>query len=255
LDPVFLALIIILGASFGSFFNVLIDRLPRKVSFIRPASHCTTCGKKIPFYLNIPILSYLILWGKCKYCKAHIPFHHVLVEIITPAIFVALFWHLGTTPLVFGKYIVLMGFLIPIFFIDLYHRLILDKMTLPLAILGIGFAALPQTDIGIVNSIATGAGILILLLGLAWLYEKVRKVDGLGGGDIKLLAAMATFVGAINIAFIVLFSSIIAVVFALASPKGKTDGVPYGPFLAVTTFIWLMFGSYFLQWYFGLILS
>jgi prepilin signal peptidase PulO-like enzyme (type II secretory pathway) len=176
------------------------------------------------------------------------------VEIITPLIFISLFWKFGTNLILFGKYVILFVFLIPIFFIDLYHRLILDKLTIPMAIIGLGFALVPNTDVKILNAFLTGLGIMAVMLLIAWLFEKIKKVDGMGGGDIKLLAAMATFLGAINISFIVLFASVIAVIVAAAFPKTREHGIPYGPFLAVSTFFWLLFGNYFLEWYFSLIL-
>lgn len=254
LDPVFILLIIILGASLGSFFNVIIDRLPRNKSIILPKSHCTDCGKSLPFYLNVPILSYIILRGKCKYCGAKIHIHHLVVEIITPLIFIALFWRFYDTPLLFAKYIVLFAFLIPMYFIDLYHRLILDKLTIPLFIIGLGFSFIPDMDIKFLNAIMTGLGIMALMLVIAWLFEKIKKVDGMGGGDIKLLAAMGTFLGAINLSFVVLFASIIAVI-ALVINRNKDKYVPYGPFLAISTFLWLLFGNHFLDWYLGILMG
>jgi len=168
-------------------------------------------------------------------------------------IFIALFWKFGTDLILFAKYCVLFIFLIPIFFIDLYHRLILDKLTIPMAIIGLGFALIPNLDVKILNAFLTGLSIMAVMLLIAWLFEKIKKVDGMGGGDIKLLAAMATFLGAIGISFIVLFASIIAIVVAVIFSKTREHGIPYGPFLAVSTFFWLLFGNYFLEWYFSLI--
>ncbi len=195
-----------------------------------------------------------MLRGKCKYCGAKFHIHHLVVEIVSPLIFIALFWKYGTDILLFVKYSMLFFFLIPIFFIDLYERLILDKLTIPMAIIGLGFALIPNMDISILNSLITSVVILFVMLFIAWLFEKIKKVDGMGGGDIKLLAAMATFLGAISISFIVLFASIFAVLTAVTIPKVREQGVPYGPFLAIATFFWLLFGNHFLEWYLGLIL-
>jgi len=240
---------VVLGASLGSFFNVWIDRLPKKQSIILPASRCSDCGKSIPFWLNIPILSYLILRGKCKYCGAKIHIHHLVVEFVTPLILLALFFKFGTDLILFAKYAILFFFLIPIFFIDIFHRLILDKLTIPMAIIGLAFALLPESDITFLNAMLTSVGILVIMLLIAWLFEKVRKKEGMGGGDIKLLAAMAAYVGAINISFIVFFSSLLAVGFALFSRKGREDGIPYGPFLAAAALVWVLTGNFFLGWY------
>jgi leader peptidase (prepilin peptidase)/N-methyltransferase len=203
--------------------------------------------------LNIPILSYIVLRGKCKYCGAKIHLHHLIVEIITPLILLALFWKYSLDLVIFAKYAVLCCFLIPIFFIDLYHRLILDKLTIPMAILGLVFSLLPSTDISFINALLTGLAILIIMLLIAWLFEKISHREGMGGGDIKLLAALATYLGAMNISFVVLFSSIIAVIFAFTNAKAREKGIPYGPFLAVATVLWVLFGQYFLSWYFTLL--
>jgi leader peptidase (prepilin peptidase)/N-methyltransferase len=177
----------------------------------------------------------------------------LLVEIITPLVLIALFWKFSLDLVLFAKYAVLFGFLIPIFLIDLYHRLILDKLTIPLAILGLGFSLLPTTDVSFLNSLLTSLAILVIMLLIAWLFEKIRSKEGMGGGDIKLLAAMATYMGALNIAFIVFFSSVLAVIVAFSAPKTREHGIPYGPFLAVSAFVWILFGEYFLGWYFSLI--
>ncbi len=249
LNLFFIAAIILLGASFGSFINVLIDRLPRKQSIVLPASHCSSCGKPIPFYLNIPILSYLILRGRCRFCGAGIHIHHLLVEIITPMVMLVLYWTFSSSLSQFAKYSTLFLFLIPIFFIDIYHRLILDKLTIPLAVTGLGFALLPNTDISFPEALMTGVVILALLLLIAWLFEKVRHKEGMGGGDIKLLAGLATYLGAFRISFVVFFASVLAVLTAVFISRSRKEGVPFGPFLVVSTFLWLLFGNSFWAWY------
>ena len=125
-------------------------------------------------------------------------------------------------------------------------------MTIPMAVIGLAISLFPHTDVSFKTALLTGLGILVLMLLLAWLFEIVRHKEGLGGGDIKLLAAMATFLGVINLAFIIFFSSIIAVVVALTSPKTREQGIPYGPFLVAATFVWIMFGHRFLGWYLNL---
>jgi leader peptidase (prepilin peptidase) / N-methyltransferase len=252
LDPVFLLLIFILGASLGSFFNVIIDRLPRNKSIILPASHCDECGKTLPVYLNIPILSYILLKGKCKYCGATIHIHHLLVEIISPLIFIALFWKYGTDLVLFAKYSVLFCFLIPIFSIDLFHRLIHDKLTIPLTITGLAFALLPNTDVRFLDALVTGVLIMGIMLLIAWLFEKVRHKEGMGGGDIKLLAALATYLGALRISFVVFLASVLAIIAALSITRARQEGIPYGPFLVLATLVWVLVGNHFLGWYFSL---
>jgi len=171
------------------------------------------------------------------------------VEIISPLLLVAFFWKYGTDLILFAKYAVLFGFLIPVFFIDLYHRLILDKLTIPMAVIGLLFALLPGNDIGFWNALTTGAAVLLLLLGLAWLFEKVRHKEGLGGGDIKLLAALGTFLGGMNLAFTLLLGSFLALGFALVGSKTRKEGIAFGPFLVIATCLVVLLGERFLNWY------
>jgi len=218
-----------------------------------PKSHCTACGKSLPWYLNIPIISYLLLNGKCKYCGAKIHIHHLWVELITPVIFIALFWRFQDNVFLFIKYSALFIFLIPIFVIDLYHRLIPDKLTIPLAVTGLAFSIYAYTDVTFKNAILTSVGILVLMLVIAWLFEKIRHKEGMGGGDIKFLAAMATFLGVLNISFVLFFASVIAIIAALTSSKTREQGIPYGPFLVLSAFLWILFGDNFLSWYLNLL--
>lgn len=175
------------------------------------------------------------------------------MELISPVAFILLFWRFQDNVFLFIKYSALFIFLIPIFFIDLYHRLILDKLTIPLAIVGLGFALFPYNDISFLNALLTGVGVLVLMLLIAWLFEKLRHKEGMGGGDIKLLAALATWLGVLNLSFILFFASVIAVIVALIHSRDREQGVPFGPFLVAATFIWIMFGYHFLGWYLSLL--
>jgi leader peptidase (prepilin peptidase)/N-methyltransferase len=238
--------------------------MPRGKSIILPRSHCTDCGKSLPVYLNIPILSYIILKGKCKYCGAKIHIHHLMVEIITPLVFIAMFWKYGADLTLFAKYVVMFVFLIPIFFIDLYHRLILDKLTIPMAIMGLVFALLPGSDISFLNALVTSVGMLVLFLFIAWAFEKIRGKEGLGGGDIKLFAAMATYLG-VEIAFIIFFGSliglIVSVIASLIMSKSWKEfwanilsyQFPFGTYIVFASFFWVLWGKLFLDWYLNLI--
>ncbi|MBM4398852.1 MAG: prepilin peptidase [Candidatus Cloacimonetes bacterium] len=172
---------------------------------------------------------------------------------MTPLILITLFFRFNGEWFLFAKYSVLFLFLIPIFFIDLYHRLILDIMTIPMMIIGLSIAFVPNMDISILNAFLTSALILFLLLLISWIFEKIRHKEGMGGGDIKLLAAMSTFLGVMNISFILLISSILALIVALISRKTRESGIPYAPFLVVSTLLLVLFGSSFLTWYMGII--
>lgn len=175
------------------------------------------------------------------------------MELLSPAVFILLFGRFQDNPFLFIKYSALFIFLIPIFFIDLYHRLILDKLTIPMAIAGLGLALLPANDISFLNALLTGVGILVLMLLIAWLFEKVRQKEGMGGGDIKLLAAMATWLGVMSLSFILFFASVFAVMVAFIIARRSEHGIPYGPFLVAATLLWILFGYHFLDWYLSIL--
>ncbi len=164
-----------------------------------------------------------------------------------------MFWRFQDNVFLFIKYSALFIFLIPIFFIDLYHRLILDKLTIPMAVVGLGLALLPATDISFLNALLTGLGVLVLMLLIAWVFEKVRQKEGMGGGDIKLLAAMATWLGVLNLSFILFFASVFAVIVALFTTRSREHGIPFGPFIVGASLIWILFGYHFLDWYLNLL--
>lgn len=232
-----------LGAALGSFINVIIHRLPRKESIVFPASHCGDCGKAIPFYLNVPILSYIVLSGKCKYCGARIHWHHLLVEIITPVILIVLFLQYGLWNFLFYKYAILCLMLIPIFFIDAFHQIIPHKLSIPIIGIGVLSALHPQNDITLLNSVITAGVILAFLLALAYMYRWARKVDGLGGGDIWLLTGIAACVGFTSIPFVVIFSCLLGILYFMIFIRNKSTEFAFGTFIALATVIWILLGG------------
>ncbi len=227
-------LLAVLGAAFGSFFNVLIYRLPRKQSIVYPPSHCGDCNKPIPFYLNIPIVSYIMLRGKCKYCGASIHWHHFLVEAITPLILILLFLQYGYQGqfMLFLKYSVLCLFLIPIFFIDAFHQIIPHKLSIPLIPLGFIFALIPGSDITILESGIAAAIIFFFLLFIAYAYRFARKVDGL----IEELDEAAEDED-------LLISAVLGIIYFFIFVRNKEQGFAFGTFIAVTTILWSLLGS------------
>lgn len=233
----------VLGATLGSFFNVLIYRLPRKESIVFPASHCANCNKPIPFYLNIPIISYLALGGKCKYCKAPIHWHHLLVEIITPLILILVFLQYGLLNILFLKYALLCMFMIPIFFIDAFHQIIPHTLSIPLIPLGLIFALIPGNDVGIFNALISSGIIFAFLVFLAYAYRLARKVDGIGGGDIWLLTAIAAFFGLLSMPYMILISAVLGIIYFLIFVRRKEQGFAFGTFIAFTTVLWSVLGA------------
>lgn len=227
----------------GSFFNVLIHRIPLKQSIVFPASHCASCNRHIPFYQNIPILSYIILKGKCSKCGASIHWHHLLVEIVTPILFVALHLRYGVTSFYFFKYAILLSFLIPIFFIDAFHQIIPHVLSIPLIVVGLLLSAYPGNDVGILNALLTSLFVFCFLLLLAWGYQKLRGAEGLGGGDIWLLTGITTFFGLTGIPYIFLLSSIMGIIYFAAFVRDKDIPFAFGTFIAVAAILWAIVGE------------
>lgn len=243
MTPIIIILLAVLGASLGSFFNVLIDRLPKKQSIVYPGSRCSECGKAIPWWLNIPVLSYVVLGGKCKYCGAKIHWHHLIVEIITPILFILLFFKFGIESFLFYKYLVLICFLIPIFLIDLFEQLILHVMSIPLIVFGLGSSLVPQSDVGIINSLLTGAVVFSLLVAITYLFAKIQKKEGMGGGDIWLMTGIACCFGFLSAPFIILIASLLGILFFAVMIRKKSVGMPFGPFLVLASVIWVFVGD------------
>ncbi len=242
LDIIVIIILALLGAALGSFINVLIYRLPLKKSIVYPPSHCGSCEKRIPFYLNIPIISYIVLGGKCKFCSAKIHWHHLLIEILTPLILIGLFLQYGLGVLFF-KYAVLCLFMIPIFFIDAFHQIIPHVLSIPLIPLGLIFAYIPRTDVSLFSA-AIGAGIIfVFLLFLAYAYRFARKQDGLGGGDIWLFTGVAAFFGLESLPFIVLISALLGILYFFIFIRDKEKGFAFGTFIAFTVVVWSLLGA------------
>ncbi|MCD6177288.1 MAG: prepilin peptidase [Candidatus Cloacimonetes bacterium] len=246
----FYLIIFIFGAVFGSFFNVCISRIPKKESIVFPNSSCPNCKTKIKPYHNIPIISYILLKGKCAYCGSKIDIHYFLVELLTPVLLILLYAGQNEQiSLVFFKYTIFISFGLIIFFIDLYHYIIPDKLSLPLIVLGLIFSFLPNTDIGWM-SVGIGAlsGFLLFLF-TAFLFQKTTGKDSLGGGDIKLIAAIGAFLGVWGTLFTVLFASLIALVILIILRHDNKKPFPFGPFLISGAITYILAGNTLIELY------
>jgi len=249
--PVYLILFA-LGLAIGSFLNVVIYRLPRKKSVIRPGSFCPNCNKPIPFYLNIPVLSYILLLGRCKYCKTPIPPRYAIVELLAGIITVGYFAWFGFNLQTVAA-VVLTLVLIPVFFIDFEHRIIPDVISLPGIAIGFGLSFVTEQP-GWIDSligILLGGGGL-LLLGL--LGDFLFKKESLGGGDVKLAAMLGAFLGWQKVLFVFIASAVLgligAVVMIIISRHAReTHQIPFGPFLAAAAVIALLFGDSLIRIY------
>ena len=245
---------IIFGALVGSFLNVCIVRLPKEESIVTPGSHCPQCNKPIKFYDNIPLISYLVLGGKCRYCNKPISLQYPLIEGITALSSFLLFVKFGAT-LTYLFYFSFISALIVITVIDLYHQIIPDVISIPgigVGLLGsliIRYITFPNSLIGVL----VGGGSLFLV---ATLYQWFFKREGMGGGDVKLLAMIGGFLGWKSVILTILLSSfigsIVGIVIMLLKGKDFKYAIPFGPFLSLGAVISLFYGEALISWYFGL---
>lgn len=239
------------GAVIGSFLNVCICRMPKNESVVSPPSHCPTCDYVLRWYDNIPIFSYLLLKGRCRGCGGRISPQYPLVELVNGLLTLALFLRFGLS-LGFAVLFVFCSALVVVTFIDLEHQIIPDRITLPGIVLGFAVSFfIPQ--LGWLNSLigilAGGGSLLLVSMG----YQAIAKRDGMGGGDVKLLAMMGAFLGWKAILFIVFVSSLLGSVIGLtvmfAKKKDSTLAIPFGPFLASAAVIYVFYGRRLIFWY------
>jgi len=242
---------IILGALVGSFLNVCISRLPKEESIIWPGSHCPYCKKPIRFYDNIPLVSYVLLTGKCRNCKKPISIQYFLIEGITALSSLFLFMKFGPS-LSYLFYFAFVAALIVITVIDLYHQIIPDVISLPG--IGVGLIAsliLPQiTFLNSLFGVLLGGGSLFLV---ATCYEWLFKREGMGGGDVKLLAMIGAFLGWKAVILTILLSSLIGsitgILIMVVKGKDFKYAIPFGPFLSLGAAISLFYGQNIINWY------
>ena len=249
----------IFGLTIGSFLNVCIYRIPIKKSIVTPPSGCPACGNRIKFYDNIPVLSYLILRGRCRHCGAAISMLYPTVELATGLISMALLIRFNLFNHHFPQYFVYLCFisaLVCISFIDLEHQIIPDVISIPGIISGfvISFLLPHITWVDSLAGIIAGGGILYVI---ALVFEVLMKKEGMGGGDIKLLAMIGAWLGWKAIPFVILASSltgsIIGGIALLLSRKGLRTKIPFGPFLAFGAILYIFFGKELIDWYFNIL--
>jgi leader peptidase (prepilin peptidase) / N-methyltransferase len=243
------------GLALGSFLNVCIYRIPLNQSIIYPPSSCPHCRERIRFYDNLPVISYLILMGRCRKCGNSISPQYPLVEATTAVLSLALFLKLGAS-LEYLFFLLFGAALIAIAFIDLHHKIIPDVLSLPGIVVGFAFSLLPSSPLSWSDSligVISGGGFL-LLVGLA--FEKITGREGMGMGDVKMLAMIGAWMGWRSLLFIILLSSLagslIGGAMLVLTRRGAKARIPFGPFLALGTFGYLFFGSELAQWYFRL---
>ncbi len=236
-----------LGAILGSFANVVIYRLPDGKSILKPGSYCRKCKIPIRWFNNIPILSWFFLKGKCHSCFVKIPFRYPLVEIIMASLFLLCYFQVGLK-WVLLEYLIFIFGLVVITFIDIDHFIIPDVFSIGGLLLGLVGAYL-NPERGFLDSslgVLMGGG---FLWAIALVYYIVRNQEGIGGGDIKLLAWIGAVLGWTSIPFVIISSSLIGGIVGLFVAFKKKSGlktvIPYGPYLAFGAVLYLLGGS---QW-------
>lgn len=244
MDTIYFIYSFIFGALVGSFLNVVIFRLPEEgQSVIFPASHCPKCSTKLRWFENIPILSWLALRGKCRSCKAPISLQYPVVELCMALLSGALYRSFGPSFALF-YYFLFVAALLAVIFIDLHHQIIPDKISLP----GIVIGFLGSFFNPLVTWQQAGLGILIgggILYAVAAGYVLLTGKEGMGGGDIKLLAMIGAFLGWQSLLYVVFASSLTGSVIGglslLLQKKDSQTRIPFGPFLSLAALSWLFF--------------
>lgn len=257
-------LIFIFGLIMGSFFNVCIYRIPREESVIKPRPQCISCGKHLRVIDLLLVLSFIFLKGRCRYCREKISLRNIVVELLTGLVYVSLFLRFSLS-VDFISAIFLMSVLIVVFFIDLYNKIIPHGLTL------IGMAGgLILTLFNFFNpsevfentkwwyhlvGILPGSGILFLvaLIGIV-IY---KSDEGMGMGDVYIFAPIGLFLGwklcMLNLVLSIFIAGFISVILLIFRRKNRKDTIPFGPFIVIGTFIVLMWGNAFLEWYLGIV--
>jgi leader peptidase (prepilin peptidase)/N-methyltransferase len=248
--PFFIVFLTLWGLCIGSFLNVCIHRLPLKQSVVRPGSRCPSCGYALTWRDNLPLLSYALLAGRCRSCRAPISLRYPLVEAITAAIFL---WHaavFGVTALL-GVRLAFACALIVLFAIDLEHQILPDRITLPGIV--IGFASslfLPPGPVLSLGGILAGGGIL---WAIAEIWYRLRKVDAMGFGDVKMLAMVGAFLGLplVLLTFVLatMMGGLLGVVLIASRRANMATAVPFGTMLAVAALVASLYGNPLLAWY------
>jgi leader peptidase (prepilin peptidase)/N-methyltransferase len=301
LDPVIASTIFLFGLLFGSFLNVCIHRLPLGLSVVKPRSACPNCKQAIAFYDNVPVVSWLILRGRCRHCQARISSRYLLIELLTATLFVACYWYFGFT-LATLKYCTLSFLLLGLIFTDAETKLLPDKMTLPGLALGVAFSLItPVNDLaaqflpGMINLPFSGdiSGRLLSLVdslfgaavgasfiyGAGAIYLRWRGAEGMGFGDVKLMAMVGAFLGVKLTVFTIFTASLAGSFFGvwtvlvvwvkrthrfmkrLAAQTARRRAwqsaqvvyrnyqMPFGVFLGSMAMVAFFFGNRLLHWY------
>lgn len=243
--------VFLFGLCIGSFLNVCIYRLPHGRSIVRPGSACGHCGTPIRWFDNIPVISYIVLRGRCRTCGTAFSIRYLLIELLTGCCAWVVWQRFGWHPQSL-VYFVFIAALLTITFIDIDHRIIPDVISLSGIPAGFVLSFL-LPDLSWSDSLL---GILIgggSLFAVAWAYQLVTGNEGMGGGDIKLLGMIGAFIGWKGVLFTIMASSFLGTLVGIAlmvrNRQGMKLAVPFGPFLALGAVLYLFFGPQLIHWY------
>ena len=247
-------IIILFGLAWGSFLNVVIFRLPLGMSLMHPPSFCPACKRKIKFYDNIPVFSYLILRGKCRTCRAKIPFSTILVEILTPLSFLLIYQKHSLSFFFFASCLFASAMIV-LGFIDFYHQILPDEITLPGIVLALVYAPF-RSDLNLTQALigaVVGAGFLLFIYGAYYLF---RKKEGLGMGDVTMMLLIGAYLGWQLTFFTLVLASfagaVVGVLFIFFQKKDLQYSLPFGTFLAPAAYLSLLWGESIIQAYLNL---
>jgi leader peptidase (prepilin peptidase)/N-methyltransferase len=249
-DALATATVTILGLMIGSFLNVCIHRLPRGESIAGPGSHCPSCGAPIAWYHNVPILGYLVLRGRCGACQTPISLQYPVVEAVCGALFAIHFVVLGWTPLLFIR-LVFASAMLTLFVIDLEHQILPNAITLPGIVLGLvaSLFLAPGWRSALLGA-AIGGGILWLI---AEVYLRARGMEGMGMGDVKMLAMIGAFLGwpltLVTLVVASLAGAVVGLALMAVQRKGLQYALPFGTFLAAGAVAAGLWGQPLVDWY------
>jgi len=249
----------VFGLLIGSFLNVCIYRIPRNLSIVFPSSRCTSCNNAIRAWDNIPVISYLLLGGRCRNCKAKISIKYPLVETLNAFLYAAVVWRYGIG-WDSAVYAVFCSSLVVITFIDLEFQIIPDRITLAGIPIGLvaGSLILPDPflraeNLGYIASLVGALSGFLFFFLIAELSYRLLRQEGMGGGDIKMMAMVGALMGWKSVLLTTflgsLSGSLIGIVLILFKGRGRKTKIPFGPFLALGALITLFFGQEILLWY------
>ena len=241
------------GAVVGSFLNVIIYRLPLGKSVVWPASACPHCGRELLWYENVPIVSFLALRARCRTCRAPISARYPLIEALTALMFAAAWWYYGPGVLLASR-LVFGSMLIALFAIDLEHHLLPNAITLPGIVAGLVFSffAEPGWQASLIGAVAGGGALFAIAEG----YYRIRHEEGLGMGDVKMLAMIGAFLGwklaLVTLMMASLAGSVVGMLLIVSRRGTMKYALPFGTFLALGAAAAATVGPTALRWYLGL---